>query len=262
MNHVPCASFEDIIPLIVTGGATAAEEALWSEHEKTNCEACTSYYQDMMEVPLEWARSTQSLVPPPAIKQRLLAAIDAEAGMAPILAFPKKRKVPFIRESIAWSLAASFLIMVVTLYQSTIDLKINVAKQDFQISSLQNRLAEKENMLASLKEKQTQLVSLQGLPASPSASGRVFWNAQNSTGYFVAFDLPPLPEGKVYQLWTIANGSAPVGAGVFSPDSLKSGLLKIDHAANPSSVQVFAVTIEPSGGSPQPTGDMYLKGGI
>jgi len=48
---------------------------------------------------------------------------------------------------------------------------------------------------------------------------------------------------------------------VFTPDPRGVGALKVKSLPDPTqTVQVFAITIEPDGGSPQPTGSMYLKG--
>ena len=73
--------------------------------------------------------------------------------------------------------------------------------------------------------------------------------------------LPTLPSDKDYQLWLIKNNT-PVNAGIFSVSSQDDKFFKIEQMADISeqSANAFAVTMEPKGGMPQPTGDMYLMG--
>ncbi|HJZ13102.1 MAG TPA: anti-sigma factor, partial [Acidobacteriota bacterium] len=65
--------------------------------------------------------------------------------------------------------------------------------------------------------------------------------------------------GKSYQLWAIGN-QGPVSAGVFAPDIAGSAVITIFMVKETESVLQFAVTIEPKGGVPQPTGSMVLAG--
>ena len=54
--------------------------------------------------------------------------------------------------------------------------------------------------------------------------------------------------------------SAPVSAGVFTVDPKGTGSLRVPPLPGVSRVDVFAVTLEPEGGAPAPTGAMYLAG--
>ncbi|HTE85824.1 MAG TPA: anti-sigma factor [Dehalococcoidia bacterium] len=62
---------------------------------------------------------------------------------------------------------------------------------------------------------------------------------------------PPLDASRTYQAWYIAQGAQPVSAGVFSGSS--GQLQAVQLAAPAQAAQAFAVTIEPAGGSAQPT---------
>jgi anti-sigma-K factor RskA len=73
--------------------------------------------------------------------------------------------------------------------------------------------------------------------------------------------LPALPRNKDYQLWVI-KGKTPISAGVFSVSDTTANFFRIDGLAvtDPREISAFAVTLEPKGGLPAPTGDMYLAG--
>ena len=72
--------------------------------------------------------------------------------------------------------------------------------------------------------------------------------------------LPPLPKGKVYQLWVVTR-SAPLSAGLLTPDGSGHVMAVADMPPGVEPVAV-AVTIEPEGGVPSPTGAKYLLGAV
>ena len=104
-----------------------------------------------------------------------------------------------------------------------------------------------------------QSVVLAGLGPSPGAKGRTYVNPSTRDALFYAFDLPSLPVGKTYELWFIAAGK-PVAAGTFEVDPRGTGTVRVERVTDASRIEAWAVTIEPRGGVPQPTGAMVLKG--
>jgi anti-sigma-K factor RskA len=65
--------------------------------------------------------------------------------------------------------------------------------------------------------------------------------------------LPPAPDGKTYQLWYIGAGGAITSAGLFGVDADGSGQALLAGQAAPT--DKVAVSVEPAGGSTQPTTD-------
>ena len=85
-------------------------------------------------------------------------------------------------------------------------------------------------------------------PAYAAAKVLVAWDPYQHQGAITLDALPPAPAGHDYQLWVLdPNALAPISAGV-----LASGR---PFAVQPISVQNpgFAITLEPAGGSPEPT---------
>ncbi len=65
-------------------------------------------------------------------------------------------------------------------------------------------------------------------------------------------DVPPPPEGKVYQMWRIpADGTAPIPAGTMTGEDVANG--KPTPVSNIDPYSALAITIEPEGGSKTPT---------
>jgi anti-sigma-K factor RskA len=68
--------------------------------------------------------------------------------------------------------------------------------------------------------------------------------------YLDVQQLPPLPAGKQYQLWALDQGK-PIDAGMLTAATASGkGLQQMKDIA---SAQTFAMTIEPTGGSVNPT---------
>lgn len=98
-------------------------------------------------------------------------------------------------------------------------------------------------------------------PVAPRASARAFWSRSRGM-VFTAANLPPLPAGRVYQLWVVTAQPAPLSAGLLTPDA--QGGVNATFNTPPDIAQpvALAVTIEPAGGVPAPTGDRYLIGTV
>jgi anti-sigma-K factor RskA len=134
-----------------------------------------------------------------------------------------------------------------------------IAALSREAGALRAELQGQRAVLALLGDPATQIVALAGLEPAPSARARMIWNAP-AGGLLVAAGLPPAPEGKDYQLWAIAGTSAPVPAGVFGVDARGTATLTVPPLPDVGKVDVFAVTLEPAGGRPAPSGPMYLAG--
>ena len=104
-----------------------------------------------------------------------------------------------------------------------------------------------------------QTVRLAGLDAAPQAAGQTYVDAAGERAVFYASNLAPAEPGTTYQLWFIAEGR-PVSAGIFDVDEEGSAVVLVEETAPVETIDLWAVTIEPAGGVPQPTGPMVLSG--
>ena len=95
-------------------------------------------------------------------------------------------------------------------------------------------------------------------PFAVSARARALWSRQRGMVFTVA-NLPPLPAGRVYQVWVV-TAQAPVSAGLLTPDAAGGGSVYFETPVDILPPTAVAVTLEPAGGVPAPTGAMYLVG--
>lgn len=127
--------------------------------------------------------------------------------------------------------------------------------------TLQRRLAWEASLrdLVSQIDARTTVLLPQG--AGGSAHGRVVWNPGTREAVLVASGLNPAPPGKTYELWVIADG-APVPAGVFQVEPDGRAAFRLPALEQTTRVRSFLVTVEPTSGSPVPTGPSILSGPV
>jgi hypothetical protein len=110
--------------------------------------------------------------------------------------------------------------------------------------------------LALLTSPDVRELRLAGAGPAPNASGRVFISPSRGL-LFAASNLPPLPDGRTYQLWFLTRG-APVSAGIVRPDQQGNVTAAFDPLADQPETTGFSVSLEPEGGVAAPTGPIYL----
>jgi|AntRauTorcE11898_2_1112593.scaffolds.fasta_scaffold09837_3 anti-sigma-K factor RskA len=143
------------------------------------------------------------------------------------------------------------------------DLQSELEQQNQMLTQLETELERKEELLAILESRDVNLILMAGQETNPNGYGKIIWDPENERALLQVANLPEPAEDKDYQLWLIKDQQSPVSAGVFSFDQPSTDLFYKIESLNerPSDISnTFAVTLEPKGGAPQPTGSMYLLG--
>lgn len=131
-----------------------------------------------------------------------------------------------------------------------------------QLSEQLEALAAQATELAQIK----QMVGAQNLnlvafnPTDPTsgAKGRIFWDKEHNRWHVYVFDMKPPGAGKVFELWYITPDQKKIPAGTFNVDKRGNGVIVTDIPKDIGAIQLAAITDEPVGGSPQPTGTIQL----
>jgi anti-sigma-K factor RskA len=204
--------------------------------------------------------------PPAALRARVLASV---AGAPPAR--------PAAARSVLWPLATAAALVLAAglgLYTSQLRGRIGNLENDLRdararANSAEQRAADALQIasgarisVAVLTAPDVARIDLAGqAPVAPRASARAFWSRSRGM-VFTASDLPPLPAGRVYQLWVVTAQPAPLSAGLLTPDA--RGSVNVTFNTSPDIPQpvALAVTIEPAGGAPAPTGEKYLIGTV
>jgi len=218
-------------------------------------------------VPLDPARSDR-------IRARLLAraAADVRGGeaAAPVVAAaPEPRVIPIAsrrRPALpAWLAAAASLLIAIGLGAYALTLRGRVASLEQQTASLsrdrgrlESTLAEREETLAALAGPEVRVITLASTQER-APSGRMFWNPARRRYTFFAYNLPQVRPGREYQLWLITP-AGPVAAPTFRPGRNGAGSVEGAYDLPNEQIRAVAVTEEPAGGLPKPTGEVLIVG--
>lgn len=240
-------------------------------------------YRALLTTANQLAFTVEENEPSDTVKARILTQIQSDSesssDSAPVTSITDQQDTGEEEEedrSFNWpafAAAASFALLIVSLsllfysfnLSSVIDEKETViANQETKITELTDELQRKEEMLSILESRDVDMVLMSGLEVNPDGYGKVIWDSEKQQALLQVANLPPVPTGKDYQLWLIRDNK-PVSAGVFAVnDSTGDNFFKIEKMvqASEQSTNAFAITMEPKGGVPQPTGDMYLLGNM
>lgn len=232
-------------------------------------------YQEMQAAANQMAFSVESNQAPGVVRERILEQVQSEEKDAEITSTDKKTSTGNESNSFdrgTFAIAASFALLLVTLslvfYSFNLSTEISnqeevIEEQQARISELQNDIQRKEELLSILESREVDLVMMSGMEVNPNGYGKVIWDSESKRALLQVSNLPAVPADKDYQLWIIKNNK-PVSAGVFAVnDPKKDSFFKIEEmAADEQAADAFAITMEPKGGMPQPTGDMYLMGNM
>jgi anti-sigma-K factor RskA len=201
--------------------------------------------------------------PPADLRARVLARVRAESPRhdIPVVPIAEVRRPPRSGpdRALRVGLAAALLLAAwLGLERGTLTRRL--ATLDSTLAATRTRLAAREETLNAILEPGVQLIVLTASGEQPPGI-QLFWDRQQNTAILHAFRLRPAPAGRAYQLWLI-RGGRPIPSRVFNSEADGHLLLRgISIPAEPG-IEAYAVTEEPVGGSPQPTGPILLLGRV
>jgi anti-sigma-K factor RskA len=232
----------DLLPVYVLG-VLEADEVRHVEAHLRGCAHCRAELRSLQIVTDHLALTAPPAVPRPEVKERLMLRLASPAGAGRERARPGIREVrPSWGQRLlpAWGLASLVLILALAAFSLALWQRLNRLEY----------LTAPGGMRA---------VALNATSAAPQATGFVLIGVDGRNGALVVDRLPPLEEGREYQVWLIRDGERTSGA-VFSIDEEGYRGLRIEAPRSLLDYSAVEVTIEPAGGSLQPTGAAVLGG--
>jgi len=171
--------------------------------------------------------------------------------------FPTRREWSLGWATLSVGLAAAALLLWIN--NGRLDRELQALQKNTAV--LQQKQTQNQHLLELLTAPDTIQVSLAPMPGHPGAPARVQYNQQRGLLMY-AGTMPTPPAEYCYELWLIPTAGDPINAGVFYPDA--SGRATVMMPSLPAGVapKAFAVTIEPEGGMPKPTGAMVQLGAV
>jgi anti-sigma-K factor RskA len=249
-------------------GQLSADEKPEVEAHLPECAVCAQELRELNEVFTRIGESAPPIVPPPALRQRVLNAVGAEPQEPRRAIVMKTRRRP-LWVTVTWAAAAAIVLAVgVVAYrieESRQQLAGDAAQLRADNQDLQQRLrqfsGQTDLALSILTAGDMREIPLVGREGAAAAAARAYWSP--TRGLLVVADrLPTPPPGRIYQVWVIEN-EVPTSAGLLAEQSAGRGMLiATPPRAGAADRVTVAVTDEPPGGLPAPSGSIRLAGSI
>jgi anti-sigma-K factor RskA len=245
-------------------GALEGDEKLAIESHVASCAACAEKLAEARGRIAMLALAAPPVAPSAAVKQRLMQQVraDAEHERAPAREprQPERTGGFFGRWWAAVLIPAGAVLAVATILLWTQNRQL-----DRELAALRAAAHEEQQQLQQAREvadmiesHDTITVALAQQSGMPTGAAHVMYNAKMGMLMYEG-EIAPAPTAKSYQLWLIPAAGKPISAGVFNPVGGRTDhwMMKLPQGVEP---KMFAVTLEPAGGMPQPTGPMVLAG--
>ena len=246
MSHEP---FETLAAIYAVGALDGDELAQFETHLPT-CSTCRAAVRDAEETLARAVLTAPPQAPPPAAREALVRRV-AERRDVRAFAWLRWAAAMLVAAGAAAVFAGTWVAVRYEARLGQMARETAAAKE-----ALREELALDRGAVELLRDPATRVVDLRGRDGAAAASGRMIWNATGG-GHLLVTGLAPAPAGKAYALWAIAGG-APQPAGLFGVDASGRGGHRIAADTARDAVQGFAVTLEPEGGAPAPTGPIVL----
>lgn len=210
-----------------------AERASFEAH-LADCPACRAEVAELTET-TSWLAAAAAVPAPAGLRARVLAEVAQARQLSPlptVTGLNERRARRWFQQPLA-AAAALLLVVSVGLAGVAID---------------QHREAEHAAQVAAIATDPDRVEVT--APVSSGGQGTVI--AANGSALFRTTDVAVLPDDQTYQLWIIRDGSAQ-SAGLLGRggdlEVLVDGMRPTD---------ALGMTVEPAGGSTQPTGDVVM----
>jgi anti-sigma-K factor RskA len=243
-------------------GALEGEEKQVLEAHIAGCALCTAKLAEARGRVSLLALAAKPIAPPAAVKSRLMEQVRAENR--PSRARGETRSSErasgiFGRWTFAWAAAAAVLAVATGLlwYQNVKEQeKIQQALKDAAATELKIQNAQK--LIEILQAPDSVMISMASSD-SAQVTGKVCYNARLGK-LACSTHLPSAPADKSYQLWLVPTAGNPLSAGLIAPNMISTDDMWMTDVKAGTDAKAFAVTLEPAGGVPQPTGPKVLVG--
>ena len=237
--------YKEMIPARALSALDAAEERALNEH-LDNCAECRKELEDWQATAATLALASDPAEPSPEVRERILSEVRKDRSSTPEV-------IPF--KSPPRNIWSSFgtlgAIAAVVLFTA---LSVGLA-----VLWRQNQRLARENKFVELVNTPGARVSeLRGAEPGQSATAKLAYDRAGHA-ILMASKLPSVPQGKAYQLWFIVGDKPPVPGKTFVPDKAGTAILEDELPRDAVDANVFAITVEPEGGSSAPTSPIYLR---
>jgi anti-sigma-K factor RskA len=242
-------------------GTLEGDEKRAIESHLASCAACTRKLDEARGRIALLALAAPRTEPAPAVKERLLRQVrsSAPASARESIRVEPERAGGIMARWWAAALVPAFAILLIAtvyLWNANARLDREIAALRASIQDQQKQLDYARNVAHLLEARDTLTVSLAPMPGMPKGAVKVMYNEKMGMLMYDGWIEPP-PQDKSYQLWVLPMEGQPISVGVVNPATSDTAhwLTRVREGVT---AKAIAITLEPAGGMPQPTGPMVL----
>jgi len=211
------------------GIAEEPERSEIAQHLERDCPNCVPGVRSAIATVSAMASAIKPVDPPARLRKRVVSMVAPE---------PERSRASIF---FPWAVAGAFAIALLAVV-----IPGRLARTPAPPVASNTGQAKFEEVLSILNDPVTKDVAF----GDPSARGRFFVSPTKGV-VFIAAHLPTLSPGRTFQMWVIPNGGNPISAGTFQALSDSTA---VHYRPGPvENAAAMAISVEPSGGSPQPT---------
>ena len=254
---------EQLFAFYALGSLTATERSQVEAYIASNPDA-KERLEEMIRTASALAYGAAPLEPSPVVKDQLMARIreDARTRFAPA-AQTRSRQVPARAYGgrLAYAVAVLSLLIAAGVGIWGLNVRKEVARLQTEVAVLEQEVQSQRTVLAQLTSPQAHAYAIAGTDFQPQAQGQLIADPNTGSGVLVISGLKPLPAGNTYEFWLIKDKTA-VPAGLFKANEGGVTVLQVTQNLNANPFNAIGVSVEPAGGSQQPTGDIVMLGKV
>lgn len=260
MDHK--TEYEDQIAPFALGLLTGYELRKIEEHLGTGCKICNELLEDSETVFTNLPYVLKDSPISPDLEDRILEKLDSieerhtANGKSFLHDFWKGLSPVWLNLGSAVAAAA-----IIFLFVYTLTLQQRLALQEENMKVLVSSLEKEEQVMDYVKNPEVSVINLEGTMSELGSSGRILWDTSTGNAILMVSNVPELVPGQTYQFWVVEDG-VPHSMGTFTVNEKGENMMKIDCMPEEKGRIEFAVTLEPEGGMPEPTGATYLVGSL
>ena len=239
---------DELIDLYALGALEPGEQAAVGEH-LDECPRCRARLEEAKQLVMMFAWTPDQHDPPPALRNKVMQRMGhlqraerrTRRNWWERLAVPEWLRSP--RLVLQLSGAAMVLLAL---------LGWRVTQLQGEVTTLRAELSDQRSLVAVLYEPDTRIIPLVASGDSNATHGYLLFDPERQQAVVKSTTLAALPQDKTYQLWLIA-GDQPESVGLLKTNPSGQGSVEIEAQRPISQYQAFGITVEPAGGSAQPT---------
>jgi anti-sigma-K factor RskA len=281
----------EIAELYALGGLGEAERARFEQHVADGCAECEAVLRANLDVANQLLLSVEPVRPADAVRERLLARVraselaSAAPSAAPLDRAGKARRGSFFTRYPLSAAAGVLLVLglsglsallgtrLVREREVRADLEEGLAYEE-SISwalvretesersrriAMERRMAGLDRIVSALEMPLARSLALAGQGEFHRATAKAYLEPESGRLILYAHNLPPVPDGRTYQIWVIVENE-PRSVGVFRSDSAGEAKYDAGRLRDLHGPVTVAVTLESEGGALRPTGPTVLAG--